>query len=244
MIPRDLWIENVIDSLKEIASEEFQRKGWIEGKVHQYCTFVETICSLYQDSHFEFFIDKKAKEFGFTKYQIKKLDVLRKALNKYVKKHGCYEEPEKIIKDPKWQSIVKMAQEALQALGIEKFLEPSMEVSRKSLLYRIWWLVDEKILRKGWDNRIDPNKDPLQELLNEFFEVCKAKEIIENYRDYEITEGQRSLLIQLYDALNAYGKEVSNGNDLQKILKDPKWIEIQKIAADTLEEFKFKMHEE
>src|SRR5579872_2811997 len=109
MTPKDVWIHNVIESLKEIASAEFQEKGWVKNEVHDYCTFVETMCGLFDDSHFDEFIDEKAADWGYTEEQIEKLDKLRDALNAFDAEHGCYEDPAIIVKNPDWLRIRGMA---------------------------------------------------------------------------------------------------------------------------------------
>jgi hypothetical protein len=65
MTPKNLWIQNVVESLKQIASEEFQIKGWVKNEIHDYCTFLETKCGFLMDDDIEGFLEH-AKEFGLS----------------------------------------------------------------------------------------------------------------------------------------------------------------------------------
>lgn len=240
MIPKELWLENITACLKQIASAEFQEKGWVKNEIHDYCTFVETMCGLFDDSNFEEFIDERAREFGLSDLQISKLDRIRNALNDYDAKHGSYEDPNIIVNDPEWHGIREMAKDALSSLGIVKYLDPSKSIFRNMLLYRIDDIRDRHTQKRVWLVERRPSSSPFRELMEQFFKVAKAQEVIDNYKDYEITDEQHVLLTRLYKALLPYKEKHEHEENLQKILDDPDWHNIQEIAGEVLKAFAFK----
>jgi hypothetical protein len=234
-ITREIWWENIIDSLKQIASIKFQERGWIRGEIHDYCTIDETLCGLLNDSHFEDFIANEAKHIGLSDVQIEKLNQLRIALSNY----ECHQDPRVILKDPTWVKIREMTQNALKSLGIEGYLDPSLNIFKEILLRRIFWISDAQDQERTWirEKRCDSN--PFQELMGDFFEICKVNDILEYYKAYAITDDQLASLTDLYIALKAYEKNEGE-KDLQKILEDPEWQKIQTIASETLKLFDYK----
>lgn len=240
MIPKELWLKNITDSIKEIASLEFQEKGWVRNEIHDYCTFVETACGFFQDDDIENFLNEYAKPFGLSDFQIKKIDQLRIAFDSYTNEHGCYEDPAIIIKDPEWIKIRGMAQEALKALGIERYLDPSKDILKSGLLYRIDDIADKKSQQRIWIDERRPGYNPFQNIIKSFFETYKTKKILENYKDYEITDPQRESLAKLYDELERYRLKAEGEEDLEKILKDPEWHQIQDLAKEVMKAFDFK----
>lgn len=236
----NIFYERIVDCLKQIASAEFQEKGWVRNEIHDYCTFVETMCGLYDDSNFEQFIDERAKEFGLSDHQISKLDKIRNALNDYDAKHGCYGDPAIIVKDPEWLAIREMAKDALTSLGIVKYLDPSKDIFKITLLYTIDDINDKVTQERFWVNERRQNDNPFQDLLNSFFQVAKAKMVIDNYKDYEITDAQSVLLKNLYDALYKYKEAHEKEENLQNILDDPEWQKVQALAGEIVKAFDFK----
>jgi hypothetical protein len=236
------WFRNIIDTLKLIASAEFQEKGWVKGEVHDYCCFSETICGLYNDMCFEDFIDHDAKEFGLTTHQIEKLDQFRKALNAYLDKHGSYEDHEVIVRDPEWHKIRQLAKECLEALLVRKYLDPSKEIPKESLLSLISDFAFPKFQKRVWIEERRPGKNPFREMMERFFHsnACKTKEIIEQYKDYEVTEEQQRYLIKLYDTLKLYWEKNKDEEDLRKILDEPEWHQIQALSGEILKIFQWK----
>lgn len=237
---QEIWFKNIVEYLKQIASAEFQEKGWIRNEIHDYCTFVETMCGLFDDSNFQNFIDKYAKPFGLSGDQINKLDKIRNALNDYDAKHGCYEDPSIIVKDPEWLEIRKMAKDALNSLGITKYLDPSRSMFKDSLLYTIDDIRNKDSQERVWIKERRPNDNPFQDLMDSFFSVAKAKMVIDNYKDYEINDDQSVLLKSLYDALYKYKEVHEKEENLQKILDDPEWQKIQSLAGEIVKAFDFK----
>jgi hypothetical protein len=239
MNPKDVWIHNVIESLKEIASAEFQEKGWVKNEVHDYCTFVETMCGLFDDSNFDEFIDEKAADWGYTEEQIDKLDKLRDALNAFDAEHGCYEDPAIIVKDPDWLKIRELAKDALKSLGIEKYLDPSKSIFKDSLLNGIYYLTDPGTQAR-WCMQEKASEQLFDELLNGMFKKCKFSEVVAHYKDYEITDDQAQALRGFYQALKAYREKTQDARTIREVLNDPEWHQIQALAGEVVKAFDYK----
>lgn len=242
MYSKERWLKEITDPLKEIASIEFQDKGWIKGEIHAYCRFAGTICRLYEDAFFEDFIDNQAKTFGLSDHQIKKLDQLRNALNAYVDKHGCYEEPDIIVKDPEWHKIRQLAKESLDAFYISNYLDPSKKIPKEALLHLISYFVSPEFQERVWFREKRPNENPFREWMEKFFfsSAHKTKEIIEHFREYEITEEQQCYLIKLYEMLKLYWEKRRDEENLQIIFQDPEWHQIQSFSDEVLKMFNWK----
>jgi hypothetical protein len=239
MTPPKLWIRNVIESIKQIASAEFQEKGWVKGEIHEYCTFVETMCGLFDEGVFDDFIDNKAKEFGFTDDQIEKFDDLRLALNEYDAEHGCYEDPNDIIRDPEWLKIRRMAKDVLTSLGIVKYLDPSKSIFKETLLTRLYYIsvfADE--VPKDFSeqkNLIDRSQNAIRVI----FENCNIDDILEHPGDYEILNDQHKALADFCQRIKSYSEKIKDPKSLEGMLDDPQWHEIQKMAQKIIEMFRF-----
>lgn len=243
MISKEIWLKNITDSIKEIASAEFQEKGWVKGEIHDYCSYVETMCGLFDDSLFDEFIDKWAKQFGLMDEQIQKLDQLRQAIRKFDKRFGGYEDPAIIIKDSEWLKIRQIAKEVLKSLGMEKDLDPSKDVFKDALIFTVRDFANAKSQRRIWIEERKRDTNPFEELVDKFLHssACKTQEIMEHYKAYAMTEGQKEILVRFYKSLKEYVTNLKDAKNLQTILDDPKWHEIQSLAMEVLKQFKFNM---
>ena len=237
MIPKNIWIKNIVKSLKQIASAEFQEKGWVKNEIHDYCTFVETSCGFFMEGDVEGFLEH-AKEFGFSEIQIKKIDLVRKAFDEYTDEHGWYDDPAIIVKDPEWLKIRELAKDALKSLGIEKYLDPSKSIFKESLLRRIYWVSDRDI-QDRWCLQESGPKQTFEALMNDIFKISKIAEIIAHYKDYEIRDNQIQVLRRFHDALKVYREKTQDFQNLRKIVDDPEWHHIQALAQEVVKVFEY-----
>lgn len=246
MLSKEQWTNDIIQFLKQIASEEFQEKGWVKGEIHDYCRFASTICGLFELSDFDDFIDQYAAQFGLNEQQIMKLDMLRNALNDYITEHGCYQEPETVINDPEWIRIRKLAKEALESLHVGKYLDPAKALPKEALLSLISRFARSRFQQRAWVEERRPGKNPFRIQMMNFFNsyVYKTQEIIDHYKDYEITAVQKNSLVAFYQILKSYWEKHYTEEDITKILKDPEWHHIQALAAELLITFQWKSPEE
>lgn len=239
MIPKDLWTENIIDSLKQIASGEFQEKGWVRNEIHDYCTFVETACGFFMDSDIEGFLEH-AKEFGLTETQIQKLDMVRKSFEQYTDEHGHYEDPKIIINDPEWLKIRALAKDALKSLGVVHYLDPSKDILKDCLLSHVYGIAKPNASYLQRFQEKSAQQNPFEEEMDAIFRVFKIENILANYKDYEINEDQVVFLRRFYEALKAYRGKIQAAQNYSNILDDPAWHHIQSLAAETIKIFGYK----
>ncbi|MDD2576668.1 MAG: hypothetical protein PHV76_04110 [Bacteroidales bacterium] len=109
----DLEIEQIYDRIVEISDVQLQRKLWLNenNDLDIMSSYVELMCSLFDDFHFDDFIDETALKIGLSNSTILELNKLRDMLNNYNEGNKSYEE---IINDTEWLKVVEQAQEVLK----------------------------------------------------------------------------------------------------------------------------------
>ena len=74
-------------------------------------SYVELMCSLFDDLKFDEFVENTASTLGFSDELINSLRDFRDELRNYIAEDD--NDDEAIIKDPNWQIVVKKAQNAI-----------------------------------------------------------------------------------------------------------------------------------
>lgn len=102
----------------ELSDLRIQRKLWLNenndsGLISSY---VELMCSLFDDFNFDDFVDKTPYEIKLSSTTISALKKLRELLNSYQEK----ESDEEIINDPAWQKVVEQAQITIEEWDRDK----------------------------------------------------------------------------------------------------------------------------
>ena len=97
--------------IKEASDIKQQKMHWlnvnnIDGGVSSY---VELMCSLFDDLKFDDFVENTASTLGFSDELINSLRDFRDELRNYI----AEDDDEAIIKDPNWQIVFKKAQNAI-----------------------------------------------------------------------------------------------------------------------------------
>src|SRR3990172_396341 len=111
MIPKELWIQNIVDVIVQIADPLFQEKAWVQGKTFLSISFNETVCQLYEDWKFEKFLKDCEQKKDLPEDLLVELKRLFKSLDIYINEHEPYSVNEvDMLKDPKWHQIQKKAQ--------------------------------------------------------------------------------------------------------------------------------------
>ena len=103
----NLITDNIYHKIIELSDSSLQRKLWLNqnNDTGLISSYVEVMCSLFDDFHFDDFVDKTAAEIGLSDDTILELNNLRELLNNYKEK----ESDEEIINDPEWEKIVEQA---------------------------------------------------------------------------------------------------------------------------------------
>lgn len=110
------WLAKLLSLVNDVADEEYQKRVWIEGKGPEASSFDEDMCMIFDDYRLDEFI-AECQEKGLYAGKIDKLELLRKALDKFIDKTKSREDPRKIISNPDWVKIREMAGETLRAFG-------------------------------------------------------------------------------------------------------------------------------
>ena len=105
-------VENIYRIITELSNPSLQRKLWLNenNDTDLISSYVELMCSLFDDFQFDVFIDKTASKAGLSRDVILELDKLRILLNNYNEK----ESDEEIINDPEWGKIMEQAQKVIE----------------------------------------------------------------------------------------------------------------------------------
>jgi hypothetical protein len=111
MIEKSLWIRNIFDPISEIADSQYQYRAWILNEVHDYCSFEDTICKLYDDARFDSFVTKGVIDMEFPPELISKLKKFEDMLDQYVDDNSTWDEEAKVINDPEWHKVSQVAKE-------------------------------------------------------------------------------------------------------------------------------------
>ena len=124
MIKKNLWIRNILSCVEEIADKDYQERAWLRYEVHKPCSLEEMMCSLFDDCFIEEFLNEKADEFGLSSEQKTLLSDLVNALDKYDENPEIYTptvpsgiDESKVLIDPEWHRIQKIAQKVLFIFG-------------------------------------------------------------------------------------------------------------------------------
>ncbi|HKY99585.1 MAG TPA: hypothetical protein VJ112_00285, partial [Rhabdochlamydiaceae bacterium] len=80
---------------------------------HEYSSFQDTICRLYDDACFEDFVDFQAERFDLPRALILKLQKFKTALDEYLDRTDTFIDEQDLIKDPAWKGIQLLAQEVI-----------------------------------------------------------------------------------------------------------------------------------
>jgi len=108
----NLTTEQIYDKIVEISDVQLQRKLWLNqnNDLGLISSYVELMCTLFDDLFFDNFVDKTASEIGLSNSIIVELNKLRSYLNNYDEKYS----DEEIINDSEWLKVVEQAKEVLK----------------------------------------------------------------------------------------------------------------------------------
>ncbi len=130
-ILRLLWRQELKENLQDLSSLDFQRKVWIENSLPEiWWDWVEAICGYFDDLGMDYDDSKKqvgleahVKSGELTSAEADLLRPFNDAFHLYTRdtpNHPTIEEYEKIINDPEWIKITKLAGEILKQIDFDK----------------------------------------------------------------------------------------------------------------------------
>ena len=109
-------LECIHDKIEELSSVDLQNKLWLNrnNDTGLISSYPELMCTLYDDNYFELVLRKAMEKYGYSNNALNELYKLNSLLNNYEEPYtDGYIDDELIIKDSKWQVIVKQAQTVL-----------------------------------------------------------------------------------------------------------------------------------
>lgn len=108
----DKIIENIYRMVIELSDLNLQRKLWLNenNDTGLISSYIELMCSLFDDFSFDDFIDNRASKIGLSNSVIFELNKLRELLNNYTEK----DLDEEIIDDPEWGNVVEQAKTVIR----------------------------------------------------------------------------------------------------------------------------------
>ena len=108
-----LYVSKIIDSLKHLADEQFQRKAWLSTGAYPVSSFSEDICQLFDDTGLSDLLEKGLAErylgLGVTA-QILKLDSAIDQVDDSLS-------PQEILELPEMEEVRKQAAVVLDAMA-------------------------------------------------------------------------------------------------------------------------------
>lgn len=245
---KNLWITNILGFVEKIASRDFQERAWLRNEVYWPCSFEEIMCGLFDDCFLREFINEKADEFGLTLEQKAGLSNLVKALDKYDDNPEIYTlsapfciDESKILIDPEWHKIQKMAQKILDVFGKIKYEIEDKEWWLQFILNRISDYSNVEKQRQMW---VDKSKifwsTPL-DMYEGLVTGCKFDYFMEEYaKKFNLTEEQIAVLDQFRFQLKKTPFMTVNP---ENILDDPKWQKLQMLAREVRTAFTVSVRE-
>ncbi len=102
-------------------------------------------------------------------------------------------------------------------------------------LKHISCIADNDYQKRIWIYGAGPEVDSFDDTVCDFFTICDF--ILENYKDFGITEAQYKTLKKLRDEFRVFADE----NDLpEEFIDTPKWANIMDLAKEVLKAFNYK----
>ncbi|MBX7066892.1 MAG: hypothetical protein K1X28_06655 [Parachlamydiales bacterium] len=241
IMKRNLWINNIISCVKEIASADYQERAWVKFEIHKPCDFGEIMCSLFDDSAVVEFI-KKANELGLSWKQKRKISKLIRALDSYGDNPEVYAptnppmlDGKKMLSDPEWQKIQRMAQKVLDAFAKMKYESENQEDWLDSILYWIFKYSDTENQKRSWVDQSETFFSTPRDMYDGLFMYSDLDDFMDGFVEkIGLTKQQVDALRKFYTQIRATPFKTA---EYKGILDNAEWQKLQATAKETLEKF-------
>lgn len=237
MIKKNLWIRNILACVQEISSREYQERAWLRNEVYAPCSFEEMMCGLFDDCFIREFINEKADEFGLSFEQKAALSDLVNALDKYGDNPEIYfssppleVDESKILLDPEWLKIRKMAQKVLSAFGKIKYEPEDKEWWLQFILHSISTYSDIEEQRRMWIDKSEIFWSTPLDMYESLFTSLEFDYFMDEYaKKFALTEEQIAVLDRFRFQLKKTPFKTTNP---ENILDNPEWQKLQLLARE------------
>jgi hypothetical protein len=95
-------------------------------------------------------------------------------------------------------------------------------------------IASKEYQKKTWIKGEGPDVDDFDDTVNDFFGECDS--ILENYKDFDITENQYQILKKFRDEFRTFSDE---NNWPHEFIDTPEWDKITKMAKEVLLAFNY-----
>ncbi len=239
MIKKNLWIRNILACVQDFADKDYQERAWLRNEVNIPCTFEEMMCSLFDDNLIEEFINEKADEFGLSSEQKTTLLDLVHALDKYGDNPEVYHlkapvsfDESKMLIDPEWHKIQKLAQKVLGVFGKIKYDPEDKEWWLQFILNQISAYSNEEKQRRMWVNKSEVFWSTPLDMYEGLFTGCEFDYFIDEYaKKFDLTKDQIAILDLFRSQLKKTPFKTTN---LENVLSNPNWQKLQILARGVL----------
>jgi dissimilatory sulfite reductase (desulfoviridin) alpha/beta subunit len=113
--PFEQWLKDTCGVIRNIADADYQQRIWINGEGPEVGSYVESMCTLFDDHNIDLLIWTAKNERLLPTDQIEQLEAFRDALNRYSEPQKS-EDDRVIVNDPRWAEIRAHASNLLQVL--------------------------------------------------------------------------------------------------------------------------------
>lgn len=125
MMNRDEWLQAILTVVQVIANRKFQERVWLHGDCRDtsVISWEEAVSRFFDDSDVDNFILMHLAHSNFSEQQKFALRSFRDSFQAYINKAprvNGFIQPKVLLLDPEWGSIIRMAQETLQAFGMHQ----------------------------------------------------------------------------------------------------------------------------
>lgn len=239
MIKKNLWIRNILTCVDKIANTDYQERAWLRNEVYKPCSFEEMMCSLFDDCCISEFINEKADEFGLSSEQKTALSDLVNALDKYGDNSEisnssapAYVDELKVLMDPEWHKIQKMAQNVLDVFGKIKYESEDKEWWLQFILHSISTYSNVEKQRQMWIDRSEVFWSTPLDMYEGLFTSCEFDYFMDEYaKQFALTEEQIAILDRFRSQLKKTPFKTVNPDN---VLDNPDWQKLQILARETL----------
>ena len=115
---KDKWRERWLSCLNKLTSFELQQKSWVDkSNTNQHWSFVEFICSYFDDLGIGNKYENQLKENWITKKEFETIQKWHELLHKYDSPNNDDYDDVEILNDKRWQIIVEKGQKAKTELS-------------------------------------------------------------------------------------------------------------------------------
>ncbi|NGX45997.1 MAG: hypothetical protein K940chlam2_01178 [Chlamydiae bacterium] len=216
-------LNEYLRNISDISNKRYQERVWILGEGPEVDDFDESVCHFFDDGDP---ILKKYRDYNITESQYLLLKQFRDKFKAFSKEHDF---PEEFIDTPEWARIMEMANEVLVAFDYKKSAIRRQILD--SFLENLSGISDKEYLQKAW---IEGKEADFDESVCLFFDL--GDPILENHKEFGITESQYLLLKQFRDEFKTFSKE----HDLpEEFIDTPEWARIMEMAKEVLVAFDY-----